>query len=243
MQKRLLILFLAVMMAISFSACDDKKDTAANDNAKQPTEGKDAFTDLPSGDYARLMYSENFYMTYTMYAMGMDFEGSQAVSGDILASKVTIDNKVLFTIIDNDKMYDINADTNSYTVTQLSTDELSNYKTDYKNMTYVKSGSGAIASLISAGVGSINYHYDEYHIKVDLTNKNKEDADALKKAGINDDSNVTIRYYLKDDDSLYAISCTVMNIETVMLVHELTDQVPDDMLKIPDGYTEVSTIE
>lgn len=237
MLKRLLILLLAIMMVLSFAACDDKED-AANENGKQTTEENDKFTGLASGDYARLMQSEHFYMTYTIYTMGMDFEGSQAVSDGIIASKVNMYDEEIFTILNDNIFYEIDSASKTYSTTTLNEDELSTYKTDYEEMSYVNSGNGVIASLVDTGVDTDSYDYDEYVIKVDLSKIDEEDLAALEDAGIDTDSSVTIRYYLKNDCSLYAITCTVMDLETVMVVHELTDQVPGDMLKIPDGYVE-----
>ncbi len=244
MWKKILILFLAVMMVLSFAACDNKEDSASDDTKqKDTTEEKDAFSGLASADYARLMQSQNFYMTYTMYTMGMDFEGSQAVSDDIIASKVNIYDKVMFTILDDNMMYDIDSENKTYTVTELSEEELSTYKTDYANIVYVSSGNSTIASLVDAGVDTASYDYDEYVIDVDLSAMDEENLAALQEAGIDTDGNITIRYYIKDDGSLYAITCAIMDVETVMLVNELTDKVPGNMLEIPADYLKVEAAE
>ena len=239
MWKKVLIFILAITILFTFAACSNEEEQVPTEKSDE-AEGTqiDQFAGLASADYAKLMRSEKFYLTYTMYTMGMDFEGSQAVADGKTASKVDMFGTEMFTIVDDGVMYDIDTESQTYTVTELKEEEKSNYETDYTDLVYVDSGNSTITSLVDAGVDSESYDYDEFVIDIELSAMDEEDLADLQEAGIDTTGKLTIRYYLNKDGSLYAIVSTIMDVESVMVIHQLTDQIPDDMLDIPAEYVE-----
>lgn len=89
-------------------------------------------------------------------------------------------------------------------------------------MQYSSSGSSTIAG--PENIDTNTYKYEEYVCTIDTN-----------------DTQITvpIRFYMNDED-LYAIAINTLGIETVLLITTMSEDIPEGMLQMPEGYTEVA---
>jgi len=230
--KRLLILLLAFSLVFTFAACHSgtgiDNDSAADGNGAPANDedsevGPNGFGNLISGEYAALMQSGRYYIEFITYGMGVEVQTSIAVDGADSDTQAKVQDQVSRALILDDIIYNLNESSKTYTITPYNPETQGALKinADYSNLTYTGKGNGPIPGFTD--IDNASYNYDEYTVQTD-----------------NETSGMTLRYYM-NNETLYAIYMNVMGDTSVMRITTISDEIPEGLLELPDGYTQVFT--
>lgn len=227
--KKLLLVILALAALITFAACsttEPSTETTINDEdavtATQQNSTDTLATERLSEPYAELMMSGHYYIESKLYVAGMEVPTTIAVDGN---NSDTIGNAFGYqsrTLILDGIMYSFDEANMTYTATPAAENADPSTTYNYTNMQYRSSGSSTIAGL--ENIDTNTYKYEEYVCTIDTN-----------------DTQITvpIRFYMNDED-LYAIAINTLGIETVLLITTMSEDIPEGMLQMPEGYTEVA---
>lgn len=210
--KNILLTLLVVILLTTLTACGG--GTTDDETAK--------FDQYKSGEYVEIMESGTYYMHYTSHVLGSEVTIKMAVDGD--DSSVEIDRVGLYirVLTYNGTLYYINDEEKKVFTVESDVDEevVRPGGFDYSGITFRNAGNGAIAEL--AGIDDNAYDYEEFT------------------AG-SGENEVLVRYYLKGD-SLYAIQTEMWDVWETMVIHELSKDIPEDLIKPPTGYKMVDAM-
>lgn len=212
MKKRLFASLLVVLLAI-LTACGGISDDTKNS-------GK--FDQYRAGDFVEIMASGTYYLNFTLYMLGAKATFIMAVDGN--DSSVEVDGVNLPTrmLIFNGTFYYINDEQKKILAVEGEVDEdvVDVGFFDYSDIAYSTDGNGTIADL--AGIDDNAYDYEEFT------------------AGTGENM-VLVRYYFKGDN-LYAMLIKTGEICQTMVIHALTNDIPDGLIEIPSGYKMVDAM-
>ena len=213
--KKLLIVLLALSLVFAMAACSPaEEDPAASANGENGGEAG-AYS---SSEALALLQSGKYYMDYTAYVMDIEADIKMAVDGDdsdviTSAMGMTARNLMLDGMI-----YSFDDTTMTYTASSaadLTEAVTSGEMTEqYQDLVFAATGNGAIPGLEE--IDAAAYDYDEYTL-----------------------DDISMRFYM-NDSSLYAVYTAVEGIDTVMVINELSADIPEGMLVMPKGYTEAA---
>lgn len=214
------------------SSSDEKKEQKSEKKSKGIDFGK-----YLSGDYAEMMQEMHYYMEYSSYVWGMEGSGKTAVDGqntDIITEMMGMSTRSL--LLDG-YQYEFDAANKKYTKTEAGDSEelLASMGVDYSKLEYVGSGSGEIPGMEEvADYDGGTYEYDEFQIMVDFSGMSTETTG-------NGEMAIPVRFYM-DGSELYAVYTQAMGIDSVMIIHEMSEKIPDDMLCVPEDYELVDSL-
>lgn len=112
---------------------------------------------------------------------------------------------------------------------------------EYSNLVYKGNGNGQISSLASMGIDQNSYDYEEFVVASDEDYSYLVQTGEVTQEQVDSLMGTNMRYYY-DGGKLYAITVSVMGIETVMIIEELSSTIPSNMLTVPAGYKEAEEI-
>lgn len=230
--KKLLLVILTTFCILALTACTNRDLPDDTQNNPPSDETQISFADLDSGAYAELIANQHYYIEYTIY-LGTNPSTSVKEARDgknidtmglamgLAYRSLRLDN-VLYNFMEADKTYTTyNIDENA----PLSLED----SVQYQQMTYKESGTGAIP--LFEQVDDAVYAYDEYSIPAATSTVETE---------------MIMRFYLQADAdgelSLYAIYSVLDGSEQTWIVDLLSADIPDGMLQLPSGYTNIGAI-
>lgn len=161
------------------------------------------------------MFTGDYYMEYTMEVLGMEVTGEQAKSGDRTYTHSEVFGIEGYQLTAGDTNYTYDPDKNIYYV---GSSDVSAVDTDtYSNL------DGATVNGTGTDVfDGKTLSYTEYEL--------------------NDGSETTLTFYY-DDERVYGIMVSTMDIEMPIIFHTLTSEIPAGLLELPEGCTEVTEEE
>jgi hypothetical protein len=217
MKKIMTILYATIFAAGILAGCSgNTTNNTTNTTDSSGTSQTETKSDLLSSSYADIMKSGKYFMHYTtdttVEGKTVKSETEMAVDGSSILMKTTADEINTHMIIKDKTLYVLN-DTE---------------KTYYK-MTISDTGSGTTSSAKDEKIDTSGITYVGKG-KAELNGK-EMDYEEYKT------DNGTIRYYF-DNKKLYAVVIKSDDMETTMVIVELSNKVTADMFEIPTGYTE-----
>jgi hypothetical protein len=217
MKKIMTILYATIFAAGILAGCSgNTTNNTANTTDSNGTSQTETKSDLLSSSYADIMKSGKYFMHYTtdttVEGKTIKSETEMAVDGSNILMKTVSDGINTHMIIKDKTLYVLN-DTE---------------KTYYK-MTITDTGSGTTSSAKDEKIDTSGITYVGKG-KAEINGKMMDYEEYKTDKG-------TIRYYF-DNKKLYAIVIKSDEMETTMVIVELSDKVTAEMFEIPTGYTE-----
>jgi len=221
MKKIIMILYAAIFAAGILAGCSgNTANNTANTTGSNGTSQTETKSDLLSTSYADIMKSGKYFMHYTtdttVEGKTIKSETEMAVDGSNIFMKTIADGINTHMIVKDKTLYVFNDAEKTY----------------YK-MTITNTGSGTTSSVKDEKIDTSGITYVGKG-KAELNGKEMDYEEYKTDKG-------TIRYYF-DNKKLYAIVIKFDDIETTMVIVELSDKVTADMFEIPTGYTEGGTV-
>jgi hypothetical protein len=221
MKKMITILYSAIFAAGILAGCSgNTTNNTANTTNSNGTSQTETKSYLISASYADMMKSGKYFMHYTTKTT---VEGK--INETDCISAYDGNNKSLIIDTDGMKIHEIVKDKTVYVLNDTA-------KTYYK-ITITDTGTGTTSSVNDLQVGTNGMVYVGKG-KAELNGKELDYEEYKTDKG-------TIRYYF-DNKKLYAIVFKSDEMETTMLIVELSNKVTADMFEIPAGYTEGGTV-
>jgi len=226
MVKKLFILLLMLTLALGLFSCADNNSPLPNENTPNVNNNqqKPAWGGPLSSEFASAMKKGVYYMKYTGYSMGMEMEGIQVVLDDNIDTATSVMGFDTRTILLDDIAYMIDNTNKTYYVMPDINDSVDDLAEsyDYDDMYYVGDGKGSIPGLDA--LDTAEYAYEEYYVDID---------DTLQ--------HITIRFYFKADNSLYAIYTSAIDADLTMVIEEFSTKIPQGTyFSLPEGYEKVA---
>ena len=166
-------------------------------------------------EFVNLLESGHYYLDGSYILLGLETPIEIAVDGnnfDVEAKTFIGSTRIIY--LDNQTYILNNNDLTISIATESEEDSgLTNIVIDYNN--YSKTGDGE--SKIPYTNDDTIYEYYEY---------------------MNNETDSVIRYYFKDNE-LYCIHTMDTLIENILIINELTKNIPEDRLSLPKGYKEI----
>jgi hypothetical protein len=217
MKKIMTILYATIFAAGILAGCSgNTTNNTTNTTDSSGTSQTETKSDLLSSSYADIMKSGKYFMHYTtdtkVEEKTIKSETEMAVDGSNILMKTTADEINTHMIIKDKTLYVLN-DTEK----------------NYYKMTITDTGSGTTSSVKDEKIDTSGITYVGKG-KAELNGK-EMDYEEYKT------DNGTIRYYF-DNKKLYAVVIKSDDMETTMVIIELSNKVAADMFEIPTGYTE-----
>jgi hypothetical protein len=221
MKKIMTILYATIFAAGILAGCSgNTTNNTANTTDSNGTSQTETKSDLLSASYADIMKSGKYFMHYTtdttVEGKTIKSETEMATDGSNILMKTAADGINTHMIIKDKTLYVLN-DTE---------------KTYYK-MTITGTGSGTTSSAKDEKIDTSGITYVGKG-KAEINGKMMDYEEYKTDKG-------TIRYYF-DNKKLYAIVIKSDDMETTMVIVELSNKVSADMFEIPTGYTEGGTV-
>lgn len=167
-------------------------------------------------NYAELLSAKQYYMSFSMDALGMTTTGIFAQSGNRSVAIAEILGFESYELYDGNNCYTIYRDHEVYTVDTVSGGNSGGLAESFAEMEYVGQGEGKVNGVVCA--------YDEY---VD-----------------GNDDDVTYRFYT-EDGALRGIGVveSSLEMEMMMVIDAFSEEIPAGLLEIPAGFREVDEDE
>jgi len=221
MKKIMTIIYAAIFTTTMLAGCSgNTTNSAANTGDSSGTSQTVSKSDLLSSSYADIMKSGKYFMHYTtdtkVDEKTIKSETEMAVDGSNILMKTATDGINTRMIIKDKTIYVLNDAEKTY----------------YK-MTISDTGSGTTSSVKDEKIDTSGITYAGKG-KAELNGKEMDYEEYKTDKG-------TIRYYF-DNKKLYAIIIKSGEIETTLVIIELSNKVSADMFEIPTGYTEGGTV-
>lgn len=216
--KKIIVLLLTFTFIFTMSACGEKEatntsGTETSDNTGEK-KGTDEMGELLSKSFADIMKSGKYFMKYKTEIKSegsvMNAEITVATDTKRTSSTMVTDMMTMRTLFTEGKIYTIDDNTKTYMVLEVPEGSNENKEDDL--------------NIDSTGLEYVGKGKDTLNGKV-------LDYEEYKVEG------GTLRYYF-EGKNLYAIVSQEGANQMIMEVIEFNDNVTEDMLSIPSGYTE-----
>ena len=221
-------LIAASSVSCSNSNSVDKKNESEPSSAVTTKRLSNDFSGIASQKYADTFAHKN---NNTKYTLKWSYKGEDAdketnyICYDGTTESYSINmTRPLFNdakfIVKDHKMYDIYDESSTYVITDMSkaameygyltVEDFESYAADiFAGLSYLGSGTDKI--------DGVSYNYDAFST----------------------DKSVELRFFMTDNDELYAIEAKYDNNEDAyMFIDEFSEQCPENIFEIPSGYTE-----
>ncbi|HEY5576611.1 MAG TPA: hypothetical protein VIK34_07840 [Clostridiaceae bacterium] len=221
MKKIMTILYATIFTSGILAGCSgNTTNNAANTTESNGTNQTETKSDLLSSSYADIMKNGKYFIHYNadtkVEEKTIKSETEMAVDGSSILMKTAADGINTRMLIKDKTLYVFN-----------------DAKKTYYKMTISDTGSGTTSSVRDEKIDTSGITYAGKG-KAELNGKEMDYEEYKTDKG-------TIRYYF-DNKKLYAIVIKSGDVETTMLIIELSNKVSADMFEIPTGYTEGETV-